>query len=87
MMTEVKKVLIAKKMAKAKMNEKGSGNTSKLQASAGKDTDESENNDQVNRSNFIFFEYSSVLDLSTNWAEKIQNNSIGWIEHSSLHVC
>lgn len=61
MMTEVKKVLMAKKMAKAKMNEKGSGNTSKLQTSAGKDKDESENNDEVNRSNFNFLNIAQYL--------------------------
>lgn len=50
MMTEVKKVLMAKRMAKEKMNEKESG-SGKLQTSERKETegekDESERNDQV----------------------------------------
>ncbi|CAO2829080.1 unnamed protein product [Amaranthus hypochondriacus] len=72
---EVKKVLMAKKMAKAKMNEKGSGNTSKLQTSAGKDKDESENNDEGSDYDRQRLASRSMSSRSKTWRPSLQSIS------------
>lgn len=75
---EVKKVLMAKKMAKAKINEKGSG-SDKLQTNEGKGREgkrcESENNDQGSDHDRQRLTSRSMNSRSKTWRPSLQSIS------------
>ncbi|XP_057527246.1 uncharacterized protein LOC130806224 [Amaranthus tricolor] len=71
---EVKKVLMAKKLAKEKMNQKGSGSSDNMQTSEVKG-DESENNDQESDQDKQRLVSRSMSSRSKTWRPSLQSIS------------